>query len=324
MSTPKQLGVTDAISAVAGSTANQAGSFLSALGNVLNTYGVRPVSNAVQYGTPMPSGADVARLASQHAAAEATDARQTGGNVWAAGLGGLGAGVALTRLQQLLSSANKPDIKYKKFVPGTNVDDEEEKLAGSVTAAPTPGLINSVVSAPGNFVHAIADDQTNRDTLKAVLMLGGSTLGLYGGHRLMQQIAQKQHKEELQDTVEDAKKEYQRALLGKRASADLDAAFSVFEKTANNESALPAAVQPLVSILDGAQWPLKATGLHQAYWMANAGLGALSAKMVYDWTRERGKDKALAEAQKARARLAGSPAIYVDPEQLAKIKAVAS
>jgi hypothetical protein len=140
----------------------------------------------------------------------------------------------------------------------------------------------------------------------------------------MQSIAKKQRKEELQDTVEEAKKEYQRALLGKRAAADLDAAFNLLQKTADGESMLPAAVRPVVSLLDLAQAPLKGLGLHQAYWMANAGLGALSAKMVYDWTRERGKDKALEDAQKARARLAGAPSIYVDPEQLAKIKAVAS
>jgi hypothetical protein len=323
MSTPKQLGITDAISAVAGGTANQAGSFLSALGNVLNTYGVKPLSNAAQYGTFTPSSADVAGLAARHAASEATEARQSGGNIWAAGLGGLGAGVALTRLQQLLSSANKPDIKYKKFISGPQDVDETEKFSAA-PAAPTPGILNSVVSAPGNFINAMADDPENRKSWLTALMLGGSGLGLYGGHKLMQQIAQKQHKEELQDTVEDAKKEYQRALIGKRASADLEAAFNLFEKAAAGESMLPAALQPVVSILDTAQWPLKRTGLHQAYWMANAGLGALSAKMVYDWTRERGKDKALAEAQKARARLAGAPSIYIDPEQLAKIKAVAS
>lgn len=321
MSTPQQLGVGTALYSILSGSANSAGSFLSALGNAINSGVVRPAANIARYGALSPSPEAVNRFNAQHAAAEAADARDTGGLVWASGIGGLGAGIALTRLQQALSSANKPDIKYKKFVPGPKDVDEEEKLAGADN--PAAGIVNAIISAPGNIVHAIADEENNRNAAKAVLMLGGSALGLYGGNKLVQHIGQKQHKEELQDDVEAAKKEYQRALLGKRASEDLAAAFDICEKTANSGSVLPAGLRQLVAALDVSQAPLKLTGWHTPYWVANAGLGALSAKMVYDWTRERGKDKALEDAQKARARLAGAPSIYVDPEQLAKIKAVA-
>lgn len=323
MSTPKQLGIGDALYAMLAGPASSAGSFLSALGNVVNTGVIQPAANIARFGNPLPSAEAVSKFNAQSAASDAAEARNTGGQVWASGIGGLGAGIALTRLQQALSKANNPDIKYKKFVPGPKDVDEDEKLAADAPAAPNTGLLNAIVSAPGNVVQAIADEKNNRDAAKAVLMLGGSALGLYGGHKLVQHIGQKQHKEELQDTVEDAKKEYQRALLGKRASEDLAAAFDICEKTANGGSMLPAGIRQLVAMLDLTQAPLKATNLHTPYWVANAGLGALSTKMVYDWTRERGKDKALAEAQKARARLAGAPSIYVDPEQLAKIKAVA-
>ena len=178
------------------------------------------------------------------------------------------AGIALTRLQQALASTNKPDIKYKKFVPGPKDVDEEEKLAADAPPAQNTGLINALISAPGNLTHAIADDATNRDTAKSVLMLGGAGLGLLGGHKLMQYIGQKQHKEDLQDTVEDAKKEYQRALLGKRAGDDLNTAFAVFEKAGE----LPAGIKHIISLLDVTQAPLKAFGLHKPYWMVSTGL----------------------------------------------------
>ena len=250
--------------------------------------------------------ADAARAAAQSAAAAKADNSQ----LLTYGLGGLGTGLVLTRLHHLLSGANKQQPKYTKFGPGPKDLDEEEKLA-----------FTKIVSSPGHLIQNFKDP-ANREAAKAVLLLGGTMGGLYGGYSIMTQLAEKKRKEELQARVDDAKKEYQRALTGRKVASDLDEAFARISKQAEDgnsnlvrDTALWAA--------DAAFEPIRQLGLMPAYALTTAGLGGLSGKMMYDWTRARSKDKALAEARKARARIGGAPPIYIDPEQLAAVKRIA-
>jgi hypothetical protein len=153
-------------------------------------------------------------------------------------------------------------------------------------------------------------------------MLGGTMGGLYSGYSIMSQLAEKKRKEELQARVEDAKKEYQRALTGRKVAEDLDTAFAHISKKAEDGKS-EIIRDTALRLADVAFEPIRITGLMPAYALTTAGLGGLSGKMMYDWTRARSKDKALAEARKARARIGGAAPIYIDPEQLAAVKRVA-
>jgi len=249
---------------------------------------------------------DAQRAAATSAAAAKADNAQ----LLTYGLGGLGTGLVLTRLHHLLSGANKQQPKYTKFGPGPKNLDEEEKLA-----------FTKIVSSPGHLIQNFTDP-ANREAAKAVLMLGGTMGGLYGGYSIMTQLAEKKRKEEIQARVDDAKKEYQRALTGRKVASDLDAAFARISKQAEDGSS-NLIRDTALSAADAAFWPIRQFGLMPAYALTTAGLGGLSGKMMYDWTRARSKDKALAEARKARARIGGAPPIYIDPEQLAAVKRIA-
>jgi hypothetical protein len=241
-------------------------------------------------------------------------AKQHGSDILTYGLGGLGAGIVLTRLHHLLSGANTQQPKYTKFGPGPKGVEEDEKIAND-------NWYTKIVSAPGHLIQNFSDP-ANRDAAKAVLMMGGTMGGLYGGYSIMSQLAEKKRKEELQARVDDAKKEYQRALTGRKVAADLDAAFATISKQAADGKS-DIVRDTALWLADTAFEPIRLTGLMPAYALTTAGLGGLSGKMMYDWTRARSKDKALAEARKARARIGGAAPIYIDPEQLAAVKRVA-
>jgi hypothetical protein len=241
-------------------------------------------------------------------------AKQHGSDILTYSLGGLGAGVVLTRLHHLLSGANKQQPKYTKFGPGPKGVEDDEKLAND--------LYTKIISAPGHIVQNFSDPR-NQETAKTLLMLGGSMGGLYGGYSIMSQIAEKKRKEDMQARVDEAKKEYQRALTGRKVAADLTAAFEVVGKLAEGEDKAPL-LNSAMWLFDKAFEPIRASGLMPLYAAgAVAAPGVLSGKMMYDWTRARSKDKALAEARKARARIGGAAPIYIDPEQLAAVKRIA-
>jgi hypothetical protein len=138
----------------------------------------------------------------------------------------------------------------------------------------------------------------------------------------MSQLAEKKRKEELQARVEDAKKEYQRALTGRKVAEDLDTAFARISKQAENGKS-EIVRDTALWLADTAFEPIRRSGAMPLYASAVAGSGLLSGKLMYDWARARSKDKALAEARKARARIGGAAPIYIDPEQLAAVKRVA-
>jgi hypothetical protein len=250
--------------------------------------------------------------------------KRVGKALAAVGVGGLGLGMSATRLHQMASSMNKPKQKHIKFAPGSHTVDDDEKLAsesfGDNAAKTIGGLLLSAAEPatlnPGETSTKMTPSQQSW-FYPALLATGG--LGIYGGHKLVNSIYEKKRKEDLADEVNTAKKEYQRALTGKRASV-LDAAFAKISTLKAAE--LPA---PADAAWATAKLPFKlleASGLAPAYWTGATGLGLLAGKMTYDWTRERSRDKAIERAQKARARMAGTAPIYVDPEQLAAIKKV--
>lgn len=236
-------------------------------------------------------------------------------------LAGVGAGLSGTKLYNLISGLNKPKQTHTKFGPGAKTVDDDEKLAEDQGIIKT--ITDAIASVPGRvgkMMPAMPDmaklDQ-NQQALFVPAVLGATGLGIYGGHSLMNSITEKKRKEDLKLMVEEAKKEYQRALLGKRAET-LNTAFGKYaEKKASG------AVSAGATAADWLLEPLRRMGVLPLYSTAVLGTGALAGKMTYDWTRERSKDKALERARKSRARLSGVAPIYVDPEQLAAIKNIA-
>jgi hypothetical protein len=118
-----------------------------------------------------------------------------------------------------------------------------------------------------------------------------------------------------------------RALLSKKHAAALDSAFSALQDATQEKRANLWGIMRMP--FDSARLVAKALGdkdesLYKAYVATVLGTGGLAGKMTYDWTRARGRDKAVAEAQKARARMAGIAPIHVDPEQMAALKRVAA
>ncbi|NBO18821.1 MAG: hypothetical protein EBV03_06270 [Proteobacteria bacterium] len=243
------------------------------------------------------------------------DAHAMGDAIWKVTLGGLGAGLTGSRLYHLVSEMNRPKPKYTKFGPGSKKIDDEEKIAS---------LWKTVVSAPGTLIQNLTTDPVNREALRDTAMLLGGAGATYAGASAMNAIVNKKRKEDLQEQVEDAKKEYMRALLGSKRAEALDAAFDNMQKSASEKAADADGL--LAFALNAPFDAAKAISpkFYKAYVLTTLGLAPLAGKMTYDWTRARSRDKAIAEAQKARARLVGPPPIHVDPDQMAALKQIAS
>lgn len=244
------------------------------------------------------------------------------------GLGLLGAGVGLTgtKLYNLISRFNTPKEKYKKFGPGPKALDADEKIAQdwvkavSDTIASGVDSVRKAIPAPPD-INAMTQEQQGFFIPAALATTG---LGLYGGSALARALENKRKKDEIEDMVDEARKDYQRALTGKRAEA-LDVAFSRYEQqgaqntTVKRATNLTTPVSYAWSLLTN---PLKAIHAYPLYTSALFGTGALAGKMTYDWTRERSKDKAIERARRSRARMEEAAPLYVDPAQLEAIKAL--
>lgn len=279
-----------------------------------------------------PGGPVAQQIAAQ--SAQVAEADQSRDNAVAAqmlpallGLGVLGAGAGLTgtKLYNIISKLNAPKNKYTKFGPGPKRVDDEEKLAADTW---TQAIIDAITAVPKRINENLQSGSAVFNSLtpnqQAILMPAGllsAGLGLYGGHSLAKAIEDKQKKEDSEYEVEQARKEYQRALTGKRAEA-IDAAFDTYKKTAGDMTKKADPVSGVVSVGDYLAEPMRQTGLWPYYVTAVLGSGLLSGKMTYDWTRERSKDKALERARRSRARMEDTAPLYIDPTQLEAIKAL--
>jgi hypothetical protein len=262
---------------------------------------------------PANAASSAATAAAAKAVADAARDKVTGSNVINAALGGLGLGLSGTRLYHLMQSANKPKNTHTKFGPGAKTIDDSEKIE-KISAS----LVDTLRQLYANTTQGIGKAVNYIDpAMHTPAVIGAAMTGLYGGSQLINGIEARKRKEEQDDMVEEAKKEYQRALMGKKHAAAFDAAFSAFSEKQADGSLLGW-------LANKAFDPLRAVpGGMEAYLTTTLGTGALSGKMMYDWTRARSKDKALEKARKSRARIEGAAPLYIDPEQLVAIKKLA-
>jgi hypothetical protein len=277
-----------------------------------------PYTAATNYFNPPLSPAGQQQQSAVNDAVNRQVRTQTGHDILAAGAGGLGLGILATRLHHILSNLNKPDEKYTKFAPGAHPVDEDEKIALTMDGVAEGiggtllSLADPAIATPGNTEVPYSNQQK---AWRFPAVLGTSAVGLVLGHKLMASLQAKRKKEELNDTVRQAKKEYERALMGKRGADELDAAFDKIASVA--ETAGNAALGVIRTPFDIVN---AMPGVREMYWAGLLGTGAAAGKMTYDWTRERSRDKAIERARRARARMAGTAPVYVDPEQLVAVK----
>lgn len=241
------------------------------------------------------------------------------------GLGGLGAGATAASLYYLargLSQAlNKPREEEEEEAPKIT----ETKVASiydSVTESIGKMLPDSPLSFLRPFTPALKPSDVNsydpsiiRSSFGTGATWGAGALGGIGGYKLIEALHKRKKRREQQDQIAAAEKEYYDALTG-GGGKKLDSAYdAASEKAASEKKAL---LEWLTNAYDVAKRVPATIG--GAYVGTGLGLGGLAAKLMYDRARERSRAKAVEEAAKSKARIAGILPTYVDPDEIIALK----
>lgn len=221
------------------------------------------------------------------------------------------------------------------------------KVAEAPAADANPGFLKSVHSAighliPTQFLPDITMPTDAGPESPTIAHRGWRTAANYlaaigggmGGAALVNSMRDSKKKRDLDDEVEDARKEYFEALTGKAAAA-LDA---LYEKHAEPTLATPDSPwydrwNPFMwnwgNVAHNAQQTVNTAqnvgergleGAWAAALISALGSGAIGAKYMYDQTKSRTQADNLNKAQKSRARLRSiQQTPWVDPEELASI-----
>jgi hypothetical protein len=159
------------------------------------------------------------------------------------------------------------------------------------------------------------DPNVIRSSFGTGATFGAAALGGLGGYKLIETLHKRKKKRDQQEQIAAAEKEYYDALTGGSAKA-LDSAYdAASEKAAAEKKAL---LDWLTSAYDTAKRVPAALG--GTYVAGGLGLGGLAAKLMYDRARERSRAKAVEEAAKSKARIAGILPTYVDPDEIVALK----
>lgn len=251
----------------------------------------------------------------------AADDLTTGKNILSAlGAGaatGVG-GMALYHLLRAMKSDGRKEQRYRNAATQApvlvksanqlqNVYDNVARAIGSV-----PGKITDNLG-----LLAWAGPQNTRDALSTTAALSAGLAGLYGGGKLVNNIVAHKDKKDAQDDVEEARKQYYAILSGQNKSAAvLDSAFDKLATTAGFlDSVIPTVLHTATTTVP--------RGLITAQLLASLGAAGIGAKYMYDRTAARTRGENTAKAQESRARMRALPSVYVDPDELARVKQLA-
>lgn len=238
---------------------------------------------------------------------------------------GLAAGAGATALYHALRALRKPkknETKYDEMNSGAPVLAKEafnldEAMGGLVPKTMTGLPESSAIDGGGAPVAEglPADPHKFRPAWAALAALGMGGLGLYGGNKAVNAVVKHKKKKDSQSEIEDARKEYYAALLGldKKAAA-LDGVYAAWQE----KKALGFGD---VTNFFGTTVPQSA---HALALIGALGGGLYGGKKMYDWTKSRAEGENLRKAQASKARMKGLPTMWVDPEALARIKALAA
>lgn len=239
--------------------------------------------------------------------------------------GGLAAGAGATALYYALKALKKPrkkDHRYDEINSGApvlakaaefNLDEfiGRSLPTGITPTLPTPSLGPGVKGDPNTF----------RPSWAAAATIGAGGLGLWGGKKLVDMIMARQKKKDNDAEIDEARQAYYAALRGEdKAAAALDVAYEKYTeaKAARAEKRANPVMDALAGAGDAAKGVI--TGTHTLGLLAMLGSGLYGGKAVYDWTRARNQGDNYAKAQASRARMKGLPSVWVDPEELARVK----
>lgn len=250
-----------------------------------------------------------------------------GDRILRTGIGGLGLGAGAASLYYLARGLSQAMNRPK-------AEDEEEEIAPKITETKTAGIYDSVTEGIGKmlpdspmsflrpFTPALKPSDNNsydpsiiRSSFGTGATFGAMALGGLGGYKLIEALHKRKKKREQQEQIAAAEKEYYDALTG-GAAQRLDSAYD-----AANEKAA-AEKKALLDWLTGAYDTVKRipAAVGGTYVASGLGLGGLAAKLMYDRARERSRAKAVEEAAKSRARIAGILPTYVDPDEIVALK----
>lgn len=229
---------------------------------------------------------------------------------------GAGVGLGATALYHLLRGAKPTGKKEKKYPgygsgtaqiakqAGLDINSIKETLGGALPTTMLPFSASSIgaSSAPS------ADPHAWRKSWSTAANIGGGALGALAGSHVINKMVKAKKQRDQAAALEAARQEYYGALMGKHAA--LDAAFETVK-----------AANILTSLASGAYNTPQT--LRTAYLLSMLTAGGVGAKYMYDKTKATTEGENLAKAQASRARTRGIPPIYVDPEGLANVKALA-
>lgn len=171
--------------------------------------------------------------------------------------------------------------------------------------------------------------------------LGLAAAGAYGGHKAVQSLTESDKNEKNKNQVQSARDEYFNALLNddnEKEKKAADAAFDVLYAAYNEKR---SAGEPNQAMFENYFWPENGErgpwhGPLSSAWnnlsgtaqlgglAALAAGGGLGAHYMYNKTKSQSQARALARAAAARERMKGLDAPWVDPQELAGIKNLAS
>jgi hypothetical protein len=198
-------------------------------------------------------------------------------------------------------------------------------LAGhGLTSASGQKALGSIFASPDDSATRFKGFMTRG--LYDLALVGGGAAAAAGGAHALNSMLDDSREEGNKDNVQTSRDEYFKTLLNQN---DEKTAFSnALDKTYENleKSAQPNWAERLKSLWEGTQDKVQG-GLAVPVWLAGASAlagGGIGAKYMYDKTRAASQAKLYAAAQKARARMHGLDAPWVDPTELAQVKQLAT
>jgi membrane protein YqaA with SNARE-associated domain len=234
------------------------------------------------------------------------------------GLGaGLGAG-ALYYLARSLSDAARQRAQAAEEKEQAQLMGEE-KVSNSAYDKLTEAIGKMLPNSPTSLLRPFTPDagggpntfdpSVTRSSFGIGATVGSGALGGLAGWKLIHALHSRKKKMDQQQEVDDAEQEYHNALVGKSAALD-----TVYSSMGDKQ----AAFETITGLWDALKRVPSAVG--GAGVLAGMGSGALAAKLMYDRAKDRSRAKAVEEAAKSRARIAGILPTYVDPDEISALK----
>jgi hypothetical protein len=295
-------------------------SFLNKKKPEKKAFNLSSLRDAVPYALPIAGAAGGAALGAATAPNKKEKKKRM---LQGAGVGGLiGGGTALFGTDAGARALEKIVSAPDRLLTWGNSVDSTEPLSGWLFE----GNEGRTVSSPSEVESPWGLYAGARTLANLTAGLGGAGLGLYGVKKILDNSDKK--REDREDAVGDARKDYFKGLLskesadGKALSAVADLALSAEEKKADeysdpNHTSITNPDQmgrsALKFLTNLATVPMFAT---------MGGVGAVAAKLMYDKTRAASKDRQLAQARRHYNRMRPMRNVWVDPQELAAVKEV--